>query len=91
MGSLLIAFLAVLAVGFAILTFGPIGWRTHILGAIVAACPVVGELLNYVGGVDWSAIGAKKEIAAGIGLGVGALIIVFNFVNKRLYGAAPKA
>jgi hypothetical protein len=82
-------FIAVVGAGCLLLAFGPVGLRTYIKGAIVTAVPVIGEILNYVGALDLSKF-IDAKTASAVLAGVGVLIIIFNDVNKRLYGDNPK-
>jgi hypothetical protein len=81
--------LAVILLGVLLLAFGPVGWRTHILGGIAAVFPLGGQLLNWANGFNWDSVLDGKTAMWVLG-GVGLLIVIYNFANKKLYGAEPK-
>lgn len=86
--SALLTVLVVLIIGYCIWHFGPEGWRTYIKGAVVTAIPVVGAVLQNIQGLDYSKV-FDANTAWWILGAVGILIIIFNFLNKRLYGDQP--
>lgn len=86
----IIVFAAIIVLGILLIAYGPVGWRTHILGAVVAVFPAAGEVLNALGAFDWSKLISDSKIVAAAGLGVGLLIIIYNSINKSLYGSTPK-
>ncbi len=87
--SPLALFAGVLLIGAAILMLGPVGWRTYIKGALVTAVPMLAEIFNYFGTLDLSKFPLSTEQSAAIMAAIGVLIIVFNRVNKALYGSVP--
>jgi len=83
-------FVFILAAGALVLWFGPQGWRTYITGVLATAVPLVGQILDYLSGFGWDKVIDGRSAMWTVGA-IGVLMIVFNFVNKRLYGDTPKA
>jgi len=87
----LLVFLVVILAGVLLLVFGPVGWRTYCKGAIVAAVPLVGQILDYAQAWSgWNSV-LDAKTAMWIMGAVGVLGLIFTNVNRRLYGTTPKA
>lgn len=82
--------LLVVIAGIVLLIVGPQGWRTYIKGALIALFPLLGELLDWARALDLNQV-LDGRTAAGAMIGIGLLVIIYKFVNNRLYGAVPKA
>ncbi|MEX0853642.1 MAG: hypothetical protein WD036_10240 [Bauldia sp.] len=82
-------FLVCLALGALVLWFGPRGWRTTIVGWLAALVPLSGEILDYLSGFSWNGV-LDGKTAMWVAGAIGVLMIVFNRVNKSLYGSTPR-
>ncbi len=80
----------ILAAGALILWFGPKGWRTYITGVLATLVPLLGQILDYLNGFGWNQVIDARTAMWTVGA-IGVLMIIFNWVNKRLYGSTPKA
>jgi hypothetical protein len=83
-------FVFILAAGAAVLWLGPKGWRTYIAGVVATLVPLIGQILNYLSGFGWNQVIDARAAMWTVGA-IGVLMIIFNWVNKRLYGKTPKA
>ena len=81
--------LVVLLAGVLLLRLGPQGWRTYIKGALIAGFPLLGEILDWARSLDLNQV-LDGRTAAGAMIGIGLLIVIYKYINNRLYGAVPK-
>lgn len=82
-------FALVLIGGGLVLWLGPRGWRTYIAGWLAALVPLTGEILGYLSGFGWNQV-LDGKTAMWVAGAIGLLMVVFNSVNKRLYGDVPR-
>lgn len=68
--TFVITVLVVIALGWAIITYGPIGLRTKIFHAVALVAPALAEVLQQIQVIDWSRIVDVPKVAYGLAVGI---------------------